>query len=236
MTTLSDITIDLCGHALTELPAEVLANRGVRHLRLGLLAIDAGPRGQDLATNQIRALPPEIEALVELRTLDLGGNPIADMPATLRLLARLPHLTDLNLQMTTMRRIPPEIALLRRLTTLSVGSNPLDTLGDDLGSLPSLRSLSAECCGLRALPREIGECRELEALYLFSNQLEELPPSMGELARLRSLNLQRNHLSRLPAELDRLRLRELTVAQNPFPAEEEARIRAVFGNRARFTW
>ena len=226
--------VDLRGRGLTRIPAEILANRGVRHLRLGILAVDAGPRGPDLATNELTCLPPELATLVELRTLDLGGNPIRDMAATLELLSHLPHLESLDLQMTGMQSVPREIAQLRGLQSLSLGSNALGALGDDICGLGALRDLSAECCELRALPHGIGALRALQKLYLFSNQLAELPDSMGELAALRALNVERNRLSRLPTQLDRVALRRLMLSQNDFSEEERARIRGVFGKRARF--
>jgi hypothetical protein len=149
-------TTDLRG--LTVIPQAVLEDHSVQHLWLGIAARDAGPRGPDLSTNALTALPEQIAGMTGLRSLTLGGNPIADMAATLRLLAKLPELRELDVQMTGLHALPDEISLLRGLEMLMLGSNPLASLGEAICELTELRQLSAQWCELSELPHGLHTC------------------------------------------------------------------------------
>jgi Leucine-rich repeat (LRR) protein len=228
-------TIDLRGLGLTSIPQAVLEDRSVCHLWLGLRAQEAGPRGPDLYANALTELPDAIGGMSGLRSLDLGGNPITDMVATFRLLARLPELRELDLQMTGLRALPNEVSLLRGMEKLQLGSNMLGSLGESICALTELRDLSAECCELRELPRGLAAWKKLRRLYLFSNGLTELPSTIGELSALRELDVTRNQLRRVPPELDRMALRRISLGGNPLDENERHRLRAVFGRRVRLS-
>jgi Leucine-rich repeat (LRR) protein len=228
-------TIDLRGLGLTAIPQEVLEDRDVAHLWLGICAHDAGPRGPDLTANALTELPDAIAGMSGLQSLDLGGNPITDMAATFRLLARLPQLRELDVQMTGMRALPDEISLLRRVEKLQLGSNMLGSLGESTCALTELRDLSAECCELRELPQRLSAWKKLRRLYLFDNRLTELPSTIGELSALRELDVTRNQLRRMPPELDRMTLRRISLGGNPLDENERRRLRTVFGRHVRLS-
>ena len=168
-----------------------------------------------------------LEQAVELKELDLGFNPLAD----LRPLAALPALESLNLDgaAADLRALAP----LARLQRLSLRHNGLDDLWP-LAGLASLTELDvggnrvedlsplAALTGLAVLRADrnriadlwpLASLSRLELLDLGTNCVRDLQPLAG-LAQLKALRLDNNALRELHALAGLQALRELGLAGN----------------------
>lgn len=113
--------------------------------------------------------------------------------------------------------LPPEIAKLQHLTRLNLVGNRLEFLPREIGRLKDLRTLNLSYNTLKEIPEEIGFLTKLTHLNLSYNQLTFIPTSIGQLTNLESLTLTKNKLSSLPKELGKLtKLKDLYIEDNPF--------------------
>jgi Leucine-rich repeat (LRR) protein len=131
----------------------------------------------------ITRLPPEIQCLTQLHTLELNGWPTDKehgIPSELHHLSK--SLRILRLCSTTSLRLPPEIWRLKNLQELE---------------LRHFDTQTTSC------PRAIGSMTQLEILKLHENRhWETLPVEMGQLRRLRVLDLSEcTALHSLPSEI-----------------------------------
>ena len=168
-----------------------------------------------------------LEGAINLRELDLGFNPVAD----LRLLASQPHLSSLNLDgVNPDLRVVASLRDLERLSLRHNGIEDVQALGSltglvelDVGDnrLEDLRSLQtlAELRVLRADRNRISDAGplvslgKLEALDLGGNQVQDLHPFCG-LVELATLQLDDNGLSVLHQLTQLPNLRELGLSGN----------------------
>jgi internalin A len=149
-----DLTLDLSGKGLTELPPEIGELTGLTEL--------------DLYSNQLTRLPPEIGRLTNLTELDLGGNQLTDLPSEIWQLLNLEMLYLLGNQLT---ELPPEISQLANLQLLDLDGNQLTKLPPEIGQLANLQLLDLRANQITTLPPEIGKLTNLETLYLHFNRL-----------------------------------------------------------------
>ena len=174
------------------------------------------------ASNRLTGeIPPEIDGLSRLRSLDLRFNQIGgelpeelgnipsleqmvirnnqlqgEIPAELSNLSQLKTLSLGSNQLTG--DIPPELSNLSQLETLSVGRNQLTgEIPPGIGNLSGLKFLDLGSNRLTGgIPVELTHLTNLESLFLYWNGLEgPLPPQLGLLPKLTSLSLEGNRLS-----------------------------------------
>eukprot|EP00741_Cyanophora_paradoxa_P025148 tig00000343_g24273.t1 len=146
--------------------------------------------------NGLKALPPEIGRLTNLRTLGLNRNKLAHIPSSCGSWAPPTSLEaqpadeiaavgpknvhELDVGGNLIRSLPgPELAKLVNLTWLRLTHNLLPCEGGALVNLRELR-LSGNGLQLRALPPELGRLPRLEVLHLYPNELLRLPPGCRE--------------------------------------------------------
>ena len=128
-------------------------------------------------SNQITALPDELCAMPALLSLDLGENPLGQLPEGLgsietleflRLdgtgLSALPpslyglaNLRHLALNDNELSEVPEGLARLDKLAILKLAGNQLSTLPTELASLQDLVSVELKGCPMRCPPQEICE-------------------------------------------------------------------------------
>jgi small GTP-binding protein len=129
----------------------------------------------DLSVDGLRALPPEIAQLTNLRELNLSNNQLSVLP---REIGQLTNLTQLYLYSNQLRALPPEIGQLTYLRKLYLSNNQLRTLPPEIGQLTNLTQLDLSRNKLRTLPSEIGQLTNLTQLYLDNNPLISPPPEI----------------------------------------------------------
>ena len=169
----------------------------------------------------LRVFDPELQVLPDflfdadhIRTLELAGLPITEIPAGI---GRMVQLRTLRLDLLEgLDRLPREIGALGALAELHVaGSERLTQLPPEIGQLHSLRVLRLDHNRLTALPSTLADLRDLEELYLSHNLLETIPPELGGLAKLRVVSARENRLQSIPREWCELEELDLDLRGNP---------------------
>ncbi|NJL55819.1 GTP-binding protein [bacterium] len=187
------------------------------------------------STNHLSELPKEIEALRQLKELNLSGNPLkelpevvtqlkslqklwadginlADVPNCIGQLTKLTHLSLDNNQITT---IPNCLGDLENLTELCLSSNQITTIPDCLGELKNLAKLEIYCNQITTIPDCLGKLKNLTTLELYSNQITTIPNCLIELKKLTTLLLSSNQIATIPDCLSELQnLTELELNSN----------------------
>mmetsp|Transcript_16502 Transcript_16502/g.46110 ORF Transcript_16502/g.46110 Transcript_16502/m.46110 type:complete len:360 (-) Transcript_16502:179-1258(-) len=128
----------------------------------------------------------------ELRTINLGRNPLTSLPDELGELAstlQVLWLDDCQLQVD----LPQCIYRLTELRELRLSNNRLTAISPD-----------------------IRHCRKLESLSLDRNRLERLPPQLRQLDRLRVLSIRQNLFEELGDEIALASLEQLHASSNTF--------------------
>jgi len=97
-------------------------------------------------------LPPQIEKLTHLTTLDLSENEFSTLPPEI---ANLSQLKVLNLANNQFKRFPTAILALKNLENLNLSANCLDELPDEIRELSSLTELNIQGNSSIPLPKSI---------------------------------------------------------------------------------
>jgi Leucine-rich repeat (LRR) protein len=116
----------------------------------------------DLSHNRLETLPPQTRRLVNLQTLILNGNPMANYQ-----MRQLPSLTALrSLQVRDTQRsvlnIPSSLEALLDVGEVDLSQNGLSRIPDGLFVLPTLRRLNMSNNIMTELHSAIGKYRDIE--------------------------------------------------------------------------
>ena len=151
----------------------------------------------DLSKNQLHELPARLTAAIPTLTkLSILYNTI---PNDSVFFTRNKHLRSLNLQGNRLTKIPASVRLNRRLESLWMGYNQLTALtNQSFRGLRRLNDLNLYSAGLTHLPRGAGRMKRLKVLDLYYNKLTKLPPPISRLKRLEQLAVSHNDLSEFP--------------------------------------
>eukprot|EP00929_Paragymnodinium_shiwhaense_P081267 TRINITY_DN42499_c0_g1_i1.p1 TRINITY_DN42499_c0_g1~~TRINITY_DN42499_c0_g1_i1.p1 ORF type:complete len:722 (+),score=197.60 TRINITY_DN42499_c0_g1_i1:73-2166(+) len=164
------------------------------------------------------ALQPDgcLHGLKALRSLDLQGNALAELPAAV---VSLTGLNSLNVGRNSLRELPWQfLSLLPELRTVAAAQNQLTSLcgadGDDDEQAGGSSSSS--------MPPRLTE------LTLYGNQLigDGGLAILGQTASLAALDVAENRLTSLPQELatGNAKLSRLAIAGNPFEDKKLAKL------------
>ena len=143
-----------------------------------------------LSGNRITDISP-LSGLTNLRTLNLP-NGIQDLPALVRVLSRLSHLTSLNLSNNNIEDLSALIPVLSDLTDLR-DLNLNDNNITDLSPLAELTNLTS--------------------LHLWNNNISDIS-AVADLTNLRSLGLGNNSISDISAVAELINLTSLNLWDN----------------------
>jgi hypothetical protein len=173
-----------------------------------------------LDTLELRELPPCLDALPQLRILQVRENTLSDPPD----LSALPQLDVLGLALNQLT-MAPDLRAQTRLRVLSLEENELTT-PPDLGPLGLLKSL--DLSGNRiGVPPCLGPSTLLESVDLSDNDLVAMPDVRG-LANLRDLDLSYNLLATVPRWIGELPdTLDINLTGNPLGAETIALLRGL---------
>ncbi|XP_073340181.1 leucine-rich repeat-containing protein 57 [Pagrus major] len=151
-----------------------------------------------LTAKGLQEFPEELQRLTSnLRTVDLSGNKIEVLPASI---GNFLQLKSLTLNSNKLTCIPSDISKLKKLETLSLNGNRIQQLPPSLGQLKALRTLSLSGNQFSEFPSGLGSLRHLDLLDLSRNQIRNVPPEVSELQAI-EINLNQNQISVLSAEV-----------------------------------
>ncbi len=134
----------------------------------------------DLAGNSLTTLPASLSRLTRLRAVFVSNNPMVRLPPVL---GACPVLTQIGARGCGLRDLPAA-SLPSGLRWLTLTDNQLDTLPDELGRRPALQKLMLAGNRLSTLPDTLAGAANLELLRLSANRFERLPPWLAGLPRL----------------------------------------------------
>lgn len=156
--------------------------------------------------------PEELQRLSSnLRTVDLSGNKMEVLPASI---GKFLQLKSLTVNCNRLAELPNEIGNLKKLETLSLNGNRIQQLPSSLGQLRALRTLSLSGNRISEFPPGLGVLRHLDLLDLSRNQIQSVPAEVSELQAI-EINLNQNQISVLSANVSRCpRLKVLRVEEN----------------------
>ncbi|XP_050157290.1 disease resistance protein RUN1-like isoform X6 [Malus sylvestris] len=137
------------------------------------------------------AIPKDIGLLSSLVRLNLSGNHLVSLPASISGLSKLQYLNLENCSLCE-GAIPEDIGFLSSLETLDLSGNHLVSLPASISGLSKLQYLNLKNCSLceGAIPEDIGFLSSLERLNLSRNHLVSLPASISGLSQLEGLYLE----------------------------------------------
>ncbi|MEN8218950.1 MAG: leucine-rich repeat domain-containing protein [Pseudomonadota bacterium] len=165
----------------------------------------AGLTTLDLSYNQINnnVIPPELGNLVALKTLNLSHNQLGDK------------------NWTTGNEISADLGLLANLQVLDLSYNELHgSIPPELGDLLKLKNLDLSYNELSdSVPADLGDLKKLINLDLSNNKLDgSISGDLGKMKKLKYLNLSNNSFTDpIPAQLGKLKkLRVLDMSNNGF--------------------
>ena len=149
-----------------------------------------------------------------LRTLDLSGNNISQLPDSV---GELKHLEKLQLGSTIcelerrafqngnwLHSLPNSFGWMINLQKLHLDENLLTELPENFGSLVNLEWADFGQNRLQRLPESFCSLTRLWFLQLSQNFLERLPDDFGNLTNLVELRLSNNYLAELPSSFANL--------------------------------
>lgn len=116
------------------------------------------------AQARLEKFPPEICNLVQITTLNLGGNALASLPPGI---STLTNLTELNLHANELTELPPEIGKLINLKKLDLSRNKLAHLPPEIAYLTNLESLDLRDNSFSIPPEILAKTNEPAAIISY---------------------------------------------------------------------
>ena len=144
-----------------------------------------------LSHNRLRDLPAGADAFAATLThLDMSHNKLARLSPAVVLLKRL---RTLNLTGNALSELPADLALLTDLADLAIGYNAFCTIPECVYDCTALETLVANDCAIVELNAErLATLSLLSCLDLSNNQIRTVPPKLGLCQGLKALKLQGN--------------------------------------------
>ncbi|KAK0066029.1 E3 ubiquitin-protein ligase LRSAM1 [Biomphalaria pfeifferi] len=115
----------------------------------------------DLHSNELKVLPEEMGALVNLKILDVSDNNLKDLPKSL---SEIPFLQTLNLRKNKFKVFPEPVLRLKCLRTLDISLNEIDTLPVKLCYVKALEMLVLDTENMKFPTQEI--CKKSTAAIM----------------------------------------------------------------------
>ena len=149
------------------------------------------------------SLPPDhLDQYIALEKLFIRDNPKLNVKATVAILAKLPHLKQL--QITIYGNIPHDMSKLTALESLHIEGEPdLETLPQDIGNLKNLNYLFLQSKKEINLPLQFSDLVALEFMHIRSNKWK-LPPNFYKLSQLKYLDLYHCDIKEFPSEMNQM--------------------------------
>jgi Leucine-rich repeat (LRR) protein len=167
----------------------------------------------ELQGNKLTSLPPEVRALVHLRTLNISENQFSALPA--ELFTSIP-LIELIATKNAFKGSFFDVETVPHLQKLQLSNNSLtDLCHSGTVLLPTLKHLDVSLNRLSSLP-DMSSWTSLTTLLVGENNLSSLPEGFLSLQQLRNADFTGNNLNKLDERVALMEaLENLTLAANP---------------------
>ncbi len=184
----------------------------------------------------MESLPPEIENLQKLETLDItfcknllqipdfifrlknlkhltfAWGSIVDIPIEIK---NLQNLETLDIHDNKLTKLPTELFQLKKLQELSISNNPIHSIPKEIGELTFLNKLYMYECELTDVPNELSNCIHLERILAKENKIQSLPKDIGNLQELEWFDFSQNEVANLPNSIGKcVKLESINLYQN----------------------
>jgi len=166
-----------------------------------------------LSNAKLVEVPPDLFRLKTLRSIDLSGNKLRELPPAFG--TSFANLRTLLLNGNQLASLPEEICQLAKLEVLSLAGNILTGLPVSFPNLRSLRSVNLSGNHLTTFPvAALSNLRQLDFVDLSKNSIQTVPAGVSAIYAS-EINLNENQLSSLSDDLaDCPRLKVLRVEEN----------------------
>lgn len=180
-----------------------------------------------------------LECCPQLSSLNLGRNPLTELPDEIVKLApsleelllddcalagpfpscllKMENLKVLRMSNNKLTTLPDDICLLSKLQVLAMDRNLLKEIPDELQDLTDLKTLLLRHNKIRTLPEGVPgpALLSLTLLHISSNQLTKLPDSLVDCSSITHLYANGNQLKEVPFGMERLTsLQRLNLGHN----------------------
>ena len=143
-----------------------------------------------------------ISNFTNLKTLDLTGNSLSELP---KWIGNLTELEELYLANNTIHILPSWVENLKQLKILSLDNNKLADLNASIWNLSNLQYLSLNGNRLDRLAPQVGQLSNLQTLLISGNELTDLPTELMNLINIKRLAILDNQFgSNRPSILNEL--------------------------------
>lgn len=163
----------------------------------------------DLANRELEALPENIEAYINVHTVNLSGNPGLNLTETFVALAKLPKLHTLIIKNCNIDSLPPDIGYLGSVKAIDFSANNLKKLPQEFGMLQQLEELKISFNQLDTFPVVITRLKNIKTLEMSDNYIKFIPDSIGFMSNLNKLILSKNEITKLPLSIGSLKKLEM---------------------------
>ena len=161
---------------------------------------------------RLEVIPEEVEKMHYLRSLDLYGNNIHEIPAFLS------DLEELYLGANGLTECPKGMEQLKNLRRLELSYNQITELCPAIFEMKDLEILDMFNTSLSKFPVELANLSNLKRIALTGNSIQNIPKEITKLKKLEELYLSDQSpegLANLPANFSELRnLKHLSIGGN----------------------
>lgn len=167
----------------------------------------------NISDTSLTAIPDDIKLLVNLQSLLLYGNKIAEFNENL---TSLPKLKVLDLSRNELTKIPESLKKMKELTSINFSSNRIEQM-PKFDNHPNLITLDLSNNKLTSFPdTEYAYLPHLTDLKLNGNQIESIPNHISRtLPALKNFDIEGNQIKTIPGELASMsKLKELNLKGN----------------------
>jgi Leucine-rich repeat (LRR) protein len=149
------------------------------------------------------SIPPDnLVHYIALEKLFIRDNPKLDVNATIAILAKIPYLRQL--QINVYGRIPDDLSKLTALESLHIeGEADFESLPIDIGNLKKLNYIYLQSKKPIVLPPQFSDLTALEFLHVRSKTWK-LPNNFNKLSHLKHLDLYNCDITVFPSEMNQM--------------------------------
>ena len=161
----------------------------------------------DLNGNKLNELPSGLESMVSLETINLHNNPYLDMDNACLVLSKLGKLKSVKLSGCKIVKLSDNLVKLSQVEELDLNLNSIETFPTGLDGLKNLRTLNlSKNSKLNTIQvfSSLSNIPNLEELNLTDCGLTEVNAGIGVMTKLKKLILTNNPIKKLAPEIGNL--------------------------------